>query len=109
MQPFIQKGDWVIVEPVAAPEMLKKGDIILFSRGNEFVVHRIIELGDKKIITKGDWTRIEDPPILMCDLIGKVVAVEKPNLKIKLDHSYYKLINLFIYHITKIIKTTIFN
>lgn len=104
MLPFIQKGDWLVVESVTDSEMLKKGDIILFSRGREFVVHRIVELQDKEIITQGDWSRIRDLPISNRDVIGKVIEVEKPNLKIKLNDPFFKLINLLIYQIIKNIK-----
>lgn len=104
MLPLIQKGDWLVVESVTDSEMLKKGDIILFSRGREFVVHRIVELQDKEIITQGDWSRIRDLPISNRDVIGKVIEVEKPNLKIKLNDPFFKLINLLIYQIIKNIK-----
>jgi signal peptidase I len=101
MQPFIQRGDWVVIEPVKAPEMLKKGEIILFSRGNEFVIHRIIKLEDEKIITRGDWTRIKDPPISHNDVVGKVIEIEKTYLKIKLTNPFFRLINFLYYQIIR--------
>jgi len=104
MQPFIQKGDWITIASVPDHEILNEGDIVLFSRENEFVVHRIIEMNEKEIITQGDRTRIKDLPISKWNVIGKVIEVEKRCLRIKLNYPLVNLINLLIYQVLKTIK-----
>lgn len=104
MQPIIQKGDWIVIEPIVNPEMLSIGDIVLFSRENEFVVHRLIGWRDGKMIAQGDWAKIVDLPILKCKVIGKVIKVEKKKLRIHLNHPLVNQINLLMYQVLKNIK-----
>lgn len=75
MVPFLQDGDRVEVAR-AAPEDLRAGDLIVFLRGGEVVVHRFLaardglflEMGDGQC--RGNWARWP------ADL-GRVVALWK--------------------------------
>ncbi len=54
---------------------VKKDDIISFKYDGVIVTHRIIEINDKEIITKGDANNTIDNPITKDDVIGKVIHV----------------------------------
>jgi len=80
MEPTITQNDVIIIVPVN-PELLKVGDIITYERemdgGNKiiFVTHRIVELDDGLIKTKGDAMPEMDGYIVRAsDVQGKVVG-----------------------------------
>lgn len=71
MAPTIYKNALVIVRLNNLE--LQKEDIIAFKVSDELVMHRIKEINDGKIITKGDANNSYDSPINYTDVIGKVI------------------------------------
>ncbi|CDM67311.1 Hypothetical protein CM240_0132 [Clostridium bornimense] len=72
MKPTINPGDMIFVKKTDA-DKLEKGDIITFNKDNIVATHRIEEISDDSIITKGDNNNLEDTPINKSDVIGKFV------------------------------------
>ncbi len=62
---------------------VKKGDIISYNSGDVIVTHRIVEINDEEIITKGDANNANDEPIKKNEVIGKVIYVGKRFGRIK--------------------------
>ena len=56
-------------------DILKENDIITFKQDNNFITHRIVEIDEEKIITKGDSNSKIDDPITKNDVVGKVEYV----------------------------------
>ena len=52
---------------------LKVDDIVVFQEADNLITHRIIEIEEDKIITKGDSNNTEDAPIKRENVIAKVV------------------------------------
>ena len=52
-------------------------DIITFKEKNTFITHRIIEINDENIVTKGDNNTAKDEPISRENVVGKVVFIIK--------------------------------
>lgn len=52
-----------------------KNDIITYQYGDEMITHRIVEINDNEIVTKGDANNTEDKRITKEDVVGKVVSV----------------------------------
>jgi len=78
MWPALKKGDIVLMEGVKRSD-LKTGDIVVYRNKKGFTIHRIIELNEKTLKTKGDANNISDSPVKYEDVIGKTVNVfEKP-------------------------------
>jgi len=80
MEPTITQND-VIILVSANPELLRVGDIITYRRevdgGNKiiFVTHRIIEIDDGLIKTKGDaLPEMDEYVVSLSDVKGKVVG-----------------------------------
>ena len=74
----IDKGDVVIMQKVDSGESLREGDIIVFNKRNERIIHRIIKIstvaGTDRYYTKGDVNDSEDEGYVTEDeLVGKVV------------------------------------
>lgn len=58
MEPYLFRGDYVMVDP--HNNSYKEQDLVLIDWGNQFVVHRLIDL--KNLRTKGDNLSDLDPP-----------------------------------------------
>lgn len=54
---------------------LNRDDIITFRQDGNLVTHRIIEINDDTIITKGDSNTDSDEPITKEDVVGKVIKI----------------------------------
>jgi signal peptidase I len=95
MFPLIRKGDWIYIEPITENN-LQSGDIILFSVNQRFVVHRIVNIENDQLVTKGDWSRSLDPSITKVNVIGKLVAIKKGKYKLTLNHPFLRIQNQLI-------------
>ena len=72
MWPVLKTGDLVLIKAVSKDD-LKIGDIIVWRNpnGNGFTIHRIKELRDTALVTKGDANFSEDNPVPYSDVIGR--------------------------------------
>lgn len=83
MLPTLNIGDLIIVQKIdpaqinADPNGLT-GDILVYKRGNELIVHRAVKIEPKNdvyyITTRGDNSGIDDPAWPSTSLVGKVIA-----------------------------------
>lgn len=72
MEKEINIGDIVLVKKIE-PRNLKEGDIISFEQKGETITHRIVEIQDKEIYTKGDNNNSLDiEPVNFNSVKGKV-------------------------------------
>ena len=71
-------GDIIIVK---ITKQIKTNDIIVYKKYESYITHRVIEIENNKIITKGDANNTNDEPIGKEYVVGKVVKVFK-NIKI---------------------------
>ena len=72
MSGTIEAEDLIIVE---LTNNVKKNDIITFKSNDSFITHRVIEVRDNILITKGDSNNSVDNPINKKQVIGKVIKV----------------------------------
>jgi signal peptidase I len=97
MAPFLRSGD--IIKISNAPEIVI-GDIILFFDGQKMVAHRVIKKhieNDKMmLVTKGDACLKLGTPLKVNDIMGKVIAIEKPNGTIMLDCKTWRIANYML-------------
>jgi len=71
MYPNLKDGDFLVVKN---NQEVETGDIIcFFDEENRRIVHRVINIEDNKITTKGDFNKYKDKPISKDKIIGKVV------------------------------------
>ncbi len=100
MQPLIQKGDWVLIEPCFNRLKFQPGDIVLIDRGMDFVIHRLIRINTSEIISRGDWARFPDPPAKLDQVLGHVVEIEKHGYRFPLNHPFIRIFNRINYFIS---------
>ena len=57
MLPFFRSGSTITLRPVHK-EDIRKYSVVMADAGNSFVVHRIIEVGEKEVVLLGDGNYI---------------------------------------------------
>lgn len=72
MSGTIEIGDGVIVELTSD---IKEEDIIVYKKEENLITHRLIEMEEDRLITKGDANNVQDDPITKDVVIGKVIFV----------------------------------
>ena len=78
MWPALKKGDLVLIKGVDKQE-LEVGDIIVYKNKKGFTIHRITELNEETLKTRGDANNVSDSPVKYEEVVGKTVNVfEKP-------------------------------
>lgn len=71
MYPNLKNGDFLVVKNNQEVEV---GDVVcFFDDEDRRIVHRVINIDDNKITTKGDFNKVNDKPINKTQIIGKVV------------------------------------
>ena len=75
MWPVLNEGDLVFIKGVPR-EVLKVGDVIVFRNesGPGFTIHRIVELDEKTLTTKGDANFDNDAPVKYENVIGRALT-----------------------------------
>lgn len=76
MDPAIRPGDVTITLPVNTDD-IQEGDVIMFTHRNAdmTITHRVVEITDDTLITKGDNARIRDVPVRPDQVLGRVAVV----------------------------------
>lgn len=72
MEPTLNINDFIIVKE---KDNYNVKDIVTYKEGNDYITHRIIEINDNTLITKGDANNSTDKKISKDAVIGKVVKV----------------------------------
>ena len=67
-------GDYIVVEK---SDNYKVGDIITYMEDDYYITHRINEINESEIITKGDANNSSDNPISKDQIIGKYLFKER--------------------------------
>jgi signal peptidase I len=92
MVPSILPDDLVSIHPASLRE-ISPGEVVVFLQKGRFVVHRVVDRKEAagtvgpegmRLITRGDRLRHDDPPVSSLELLGRVVAIERDNRKVKL-------------------------
>lgn len=93
MLPLIKNGDWIEVVMIHEISSLKIGDIILFRRPSDFLLHRVVKMSEDLIWTKGDRNRTIDDPINRSDVLAKLTKIQKNNTWIDMETSLMDVIH----------------
>jgi hypothetical protein len=82
MRPTLMAGLAILVD--FRPDRTQVGDLVLFRQGGALVVHRLLARVRSRragpcLRTRGDGRPDLDPPVLAPSVLGRVVAVERPD------------------------------
>ena len=78
MRPLIPPGGTVRVEP-ASVEDVRPGDVVLVDDGGWLVCHRLLYVAGGRVVTRGDDTPMDDPPLPADAVIGRVDVPPSPH------------------------------
>ena len=81
MQPILEKGDLILIKGVKKGD-IKTGDIVVYKIDEGFIIHRVIKLQDRVLITKGDANTYPDLPVKYDKVVGETVNIGKSPLTI---------------------------
>lgn len=82
MWPTLKKGDLVLIKGVSKNE-ITVGDIVVFvNEKNAFTIHRVVELGEETLVTKGDANAVRDEAVRYEDVVGRLLRVGSWNVRI---------------------------
>ena len=73
MEPKYHAGDAILTRPVPFEE-LRTGDVIVFSRDDELIVHQVIAKGSGSVVTQGTANEQPDDPVSREEYRARVVA-----------------------------------
>ena len=80
MAPSILPGDLISVERAGLGE-ISPGDVVLFTRKRDLVVHRVVAktttFRQSYLVARGDRLKENDPPVPSSDLLGRVHLIER--------------------------------
>jgi signal peptidase I len=80
MLPTLWPGDLVTVQSRSSGQV-QAGDIVLYIREGRFFVHRMVSKFGRSsepfVITRGDCTPEEDPPVAETELLGTVTQIRR--------------------------------
>jgi hypothetical protein len=99
MFPMLRSGDVVIVKPRKPGESMQRGDIIVFRQFDADdsglpLTHRLIGRSSAGWLTKGDFRLLPDVPLEPQALLGKVIAYQRGERRVDLDHPGWQFANL---------------
>jgi hypothetical protein len=75
MRPTIPPGTWMKVAFGDRPHT--PGEIVLFTRSDRIVAHRVITLTPDSLTTKGDSSAFFDAPVMVSDILGVALALRR--------------------------------
>lgn len=84
MWPALKKGDFILIKGVQGQNEIKIGDIVVYKNPKGFTIHRIVEIKDDMVTTRGDANNVNDAPINFADIIGKPIYFRNKPLRIPL-------------------------
>ncbi len=81
MLPAIVPGDCLTIKSFSPGEVPYYGEALLVRRDGEFRIHRLVRILDNTpqhiYILRGDALPQDDPPVLRCQILGRVTSVQR--------------------------------
>ncbi len=84
---LVQNRDLVVIRSTA--ERLKKYDVALYKRGDEYVLHRVIKVKEDCYLIRGDNTFSREP-VSGSDVIGVLTAFVRNGKTVSVTNRAYK-------------------
>jgi len=82
MWPELKKGDLILIKGINSKEEINIGDIIVYTNVKGFTIHRVIEMNEDNLVTKGDANNVKDKPIKYEEVIGKTLTINNKPFRI---------------------------
>ena len=91
MMPMLrQNRDLLVVKPRGAGRC-KRGDVVLYKRGEDYILHRVIKVLPEGYIIWGDHNRKRDPVVYDDQILGILSSFVRDGKEIAVDEFSYRL------------------
>lgn len=98
MLPLMRDGDRVMVAHGNAG--VQPGDVIVFWQSERLMVHRVIQIDVAReysqFLTKGDNVSSFDPPVVVDQIIGRVMAIQRGDREISIDTRWWRMFGYWV-------------
>ncbi len=71
MEPAIKVGDMLVIRE---QKDYRVNDIVSYRSDSSLITHRVISVDGNSLLTKGDGNNVEDPPIILSQVEGKMLV-----------------------------------
>jgi len=78
MHPIIRAEDYLHVQPTSE---IRRGDVVLTLAHRGLTAHRVIDIANETLVTRGDNTRENDAPVDRTRILGIVTHAERHGRK----------------------------
>ena len=95
MIPLLRPGDVVMAQPVEW-HRLCRGDLVVVRRPDDVITHRLVAVGEQDYLTKGDNCCSADAPVSPAAILGRVVAIERGNVRVDLQGRRWTWVNRWL-------------
>ena len=92
MWPELKKGDLILIKGIDNKEDINISDVIVYSNVKGFTIHRVIEMNEDSLVTKGDANNVKDKPIKYEEVVGKALTINDKPFRIP----FLGMIGLFV-------------
>ena len=92
MWPELKKGDLILIKGIDSKEDINISDVIVYINVKGFTIHRVIEMNEDSLVTKGDANNVKDKPIKYEEIIGKALTINDKPFRIP----FLGMIGLFV-------------
>lgn len=90
MRPFLKEGRDKVVLTKADAASIKKGDIVVFKKGDAYLLHRVVSLGGGVFSIMGDNETNPDCGISPQSIVASVKSVERNGKVIDKNHPLWQ-------------------
>lgn len=90
MMPLLRERKDLIEIRRKGEECCRKYDVVLYKRGEQYILHRILKVFPNKYILAGDHNTFIDPPVTDEMILGVMTRVIRDGKSITPDNIWYK-------------------
>ena len=91
MMPLLRQRKDIIEIRAKGPERCKKYDVVLYKRGNKYILHRILEVLPDGYIIAGDHNTFLERDITDDRILGVMTRVVRDGRSIQMDDRLYQM------------------
>ena len=96
MLPLLRQGKDLFTVRRKGPERCKKGDVVLYRRGNQYVLHRVVETRPSDYVILGDNCIVKEYGVTDADIIGVMMGYVRNGKEHSVREGAYRLYSFFI-------------
>lgn len=78
MQPTVRHADLVLVAPLR--RNVRRGDVVLVPLGPRLMLHRVAQLDEQRVVTRGDARERNDAPVDRDEIVARAIAVRRDQM-----------------------------